>query len=46
MCAISLEGKMMDEYLHKFKSYADELVGVGVLVRHEEHVNFILEGLL
>ena len=45
MCAVSLEGKTMDEYLHKIKGYIDELAGVGVLIRHEEHVDAILEGL-
>ena len=34
----------MDEYLHKIKGYADELVGVGVPVHHEEYVDAILEG--
>ena len=45
MHAVSLEGKTMDEYLHKIKGYVDELAGVGVPVRHEEHVDAILEGL-
>jgi len=45
MRAVSLEGKKMDEYLHKIKSYVDELAGVGVPIRHEEHVDAILEGL-
>jgi len=45
MRAVSLEGKTMDEYLHKIKGYVDELAGVGVPVRHEEHVDAILEGL-
>jgi len=45
MRAVSLKGKTMDEYLHKIKGYVDELAGVGFLVRHEEHVGAILEGL-
>ena len=45
MHVVSLKGKTMDEYLHKIKNYVDELVGVGVLVLHEEHVDAILEGL-
>jgi len=45
MRAVSLVGKTMDEYLHKIKGYVDELAGVGVSVRHEEHVNAIIEGL-
>ena len=45
MRAVSLEGKAMDEYLHKIKGYVDELADVGVLVRHEEYVDAILEGL-
>jgi len=45
MRAVSLEGKTMDEYLHKIKNYVDELASVGVPVRHEEHVDAILEGL-
>jgi len=36
---------MMEDYLLKIKSHIDELVGVGVPVRHEEHVDTILEGL-
>ena len=45
MRAVSLEGKTMDEYLHKIINYVDELAGVEVLVCHEEHVDAILEGL-
>ena len=43
--AVSLEGKSMDEYLHKIKGYVDELAGVGVPVLHEEYLDAILEGL-
>ena len=43
MRVVSLEGKTMDEYLQKIKGYIDELAGVGVLIRHEEHVDAILE---
>ena len=46
MRAVSLEGKSMDEYLRKIKGYVDELVGIGVRVRHEEYVDALLEGLL
>ena len=45
MHAVSLEGKMIDEYLRKIKNYVDELASVGVPVRCEEHVDVILEGL-
>ena len=45
MRAVSLKGKMMDKYLHKIKNYVNELVDVGVPVRHEEHVDAIFEGL-
>jgi len=45
MRAVSLEGKSMDEYLHKIKGYVDELADVGVPVRHKEYVDAILEGL-
>ena len=45
MCAVSLKGKSMDEYLRKIKGYIDELVSVGVLVHHEEYVDALLEGL-
>ncbi|RZB80750.1 N-terminal acetyltransferase B complex auxiliary subunit NAA25 isoform C [Glycine soja] len=45
MRVVSLEGKTMDEYLHKIINYVDELAGVEVLVCHEEHVDAILEGL-
>ena len=41
MRAVSLEGKTMDEYLHKIINYVDELAGVEVLVCHEEHVDAI-----
>jgi len=33
MRAVSLEGKSMDEYLHKIKGYVDELAGNGLPVR-------------
>lgn len=45
MRAISLEGKLIDEYLRKIKFYVDELASVGVSVRHEEYVDALLEGL-
>jgi len=45
MCDVSLEGKIMDEYLHKIKGRVDELAGVGFPVRHREHADAILEGL-
>jgi len=45
MRAVSLEGKSIDEYMHKIKSYVDELVGVVVSVQHEEYVDALLEGL-
>ena len=45
MRAITLDGKSIDEYLHKIKGYVDELAGVGVPVRHEEYVDALLEGL-
>jgi len=35
----------MVDYLLKIKSYVDELASVDVPVRHEEHVDAILEGL-
>lgn len=35
----------MEVYLLKIKNYVDELVDVGVPVRHEDHVDSILEGL-
>ena len=44
MRVVSLEGKTMDEYLHKIKGY-DKLAGIGVPVWHEEHVDAIFEGL-
>ena len=45
MCAVTLNGKSIDEYLRKVKGYVDELAGVGVPVRHEEYVDALLEGL-
>ena len=45
MRGVKLHSKSMDEYLLKIKNYVDELAGVGALVRHEEHVDAILEGL-
>jgi len=45
MRAITLDGKSIDEYLHKIKGYVDELASVDVLVGHEEYVNALLEGL-
>ena len=45
MRVVSLEGKSMDEDLHKIKGYVNELAGVGVPIFHEEHVDAILEGL-
>ena len=46
MRAVTLDGKTIDKYLWKIKGYVDELTGVGVLVRHEEYVDALLEGLL
>ena len=31
--------------MHKIKGYIDELACVGILVRHEEYVDVLLEGL-
>jgi len=45
MLAIKLDSISMEDYLLKIKSYVDELVGVGVLLRHEGHIDAILEGL-
>ena len=45
MCAVTLDGKLIDEYLCKIKGYVDELAGASVLVRHEEYVDALLEGL-
>ena len=45
MCAITLNGKSIDEYLRKIKGYIDEMASMGVLVRHEEHVDAFLKGL-
>ncbi|KAH1212276.1 hypothetical protein GmHk_14G040518 [Glycine max] len=39
-----LNGKTIEEYLRKIKGFVDELAGVGVLVRHEEYVDALLEG--
>ena len=39
MCAVGLNGKSIEEYLCKIKGYFDELV------RHEEYVDALLEGL-
>jgi len=46
MRAISLNSKSINEYLHKIKSYVDELVGVGVHIHHKEYIDTLLEGLL
>ena len=45
MCAVSLDGKSIEEYLRKIKGYVDELADVGVLVCHEKYVDALLEGL-
>ena len=45
MRAVTLDGKSIDEYLRKIKGYVDELAGVGVLVRHEEYIDTLLEEL-
>jgi len=45
MRAVKLESKTMEEYLLKIKGYVDERAGVGMLVRHEEHVDALLGGL-
>ncbi|WVZ04266.1 hypothetical protein V8G54_025072 [Vigna mungo] len=45
MRAVRLESKSVEDYLLKIKNYVDELAGVGFPVRHDEHVNAILEGL-
>ena len=42
---VNLDGKSIEEYLHKIKGYIDELAEVGVPVRHEEYVDVLLEGL-
>ena len=46
MRVVSLDGKSIEEYLHKIKGYVDELAGVGIPVRQEEYVDALLEGLL
>ncbi|WVZ26690.1 hypothetical protein V8G54_005234 [Vigna mungo] len=43
MQCIKLDSKLIEEYLLKIKNYADELVGVGVPIRHEEPVDAILD---
>ena len=43
MRAVSLDEKLIEEHLRKIKGYVDELVGVGVPVRHEEYVDALLE---
>nr|KYP66865.1 hypothetical protein KK1_013176 [Cajanus cajan] len=43
--SVQLEGKTMREYLLQIKSIADELVGVGSPVKHEEYVDAILVNL-
>jgi len=35
----------MEEYLRRIKNYVDELAGVGFSVRHDKHVDVLLEGL-
>jgi len=45
MRAITLDGKTIEECLHKMKGFVDKLAGVGVPVRHEEYVDTLLEGL-
>jgi len=45
MRAVTLDGKTIEEYLHKIKGFVDELAGVGVPVCHEEYVDALLEGL-
>ena len=42
---VNLDGKSIEEYLHKIKGYIDELASVGIPIRHEEYVDALLEGL-
>ena len=45
LCATSLEGKTMHDFLSQIKNITDELAGVGSPIQHQEHVDAILEGL-
>jgi len=45
MRAVTLDDKIIKEYLQKIKGFVDELAGVGVPVHHEEYVDALLERL-
>ena len=45
MRAVTLDGKTIEECLHKIKGFVDELASVGVPVRYEEYVDALIEGL-